>query len=87
VTISQTTEAVFPRGDFEILQQSIMHVQYSETFRSNTAIYKKSNVHITVHYRIAGNFRGRKLSRIDEKEDFAEKTFVDLCSCMGVTID
>ena len=30
-------------------------------------------------YRIAGKFQGRKLSRIDEHEDFAEKTFADSC--------
>ena len=29
------------------------------------------------YYRIAGNFRGRKVSRIDEIQDFAEKTFTD----------
>jgi hypothetical protein len=50
-----------------------------------TAVDKESDN--VVGYRIAGNFRGRIISRIDEKEDFAEKTFVDLCSCMGVTMD
>ena len=29
------------------------------------------------NYRIAGNIRGRKLSRIRETKDFVEKTFVD----------
>ena len=28
-------------------------------------------------YRIAGNFRGRKLSQIGKNEDFAKKTFVE----------
>ena len=28
-------------------------------------------------YRIAGNFRGRKLSRIDKRDHFTEKTFVE----------
>ena len=31
-------------------------------------------IHVYI-YRIAGIFRGRKLSRIGVKEDFAEKTF------------
>ena len=30
-------------------------------------------------YRIAGKFRGSKVSRIDKHEDFAEKTFADFC--------
>ena len=35
------------------------------------------HVHDALTYRIAGNFRGRKLSRQVEIEDFAKKTFVD----------
>ena len=33
-------------------------------------------------YHIAGNFRGRKLSRIAEKYDFTDKTFVDADSSL-----
>ena len=38
--------------------------------------------HKVTSYRIAGIFRGRKLSRIGGKRDFTEKTFVD-CSLIG----
>jgi hypothetical protein len=40
-------------------------------------------------YRIAENFRGRKLSRIGENEDLAKKTLTERSSqhCLGVFID
>ena len=34
-----------------------------------------------VEYRIAGNFRGRKLSRIGEKYDFRRENFRGLLAC------
>ena len=38
---------------------------------------ERSLILIAVQYRIAENFRGRKLSRFVQNENFTEKTFVD----------
>ena len=44
---------------------------------SLTHLYSVKLTYKKTKYRIAGNFRGRKLSRIFGNEKFAEKTFVD----------
>ena len=73
----------------EIVENGIKIYSFPDTEGDEEEAAANKKLRVSVHcvmsvanewgrvYRIEGNFRGRKLSRKDEHEDFVEKTVVD----------
>ena len=76
--VKGTLENYFASTDRVISRNHIPRFHHSDSVRVITAMLDSTvESEVYVMYRIVGNIRGRKLSRIIGNEKFVEKTFVD----------